>query len=115
MPIKKPISIVALALVFAVAVPGQAPVPAPLTTLAAIKNISNAEAQRHNPVLFQGTVTYVRSYERVLFVQDGDAAIYVDAITGLNLVPGDRVLVRGEMRSSFHLYVLSSDTTRHGA
>lgn len=81
-----------------------------LTTLATIKNISNAEARRHNSVSFEATVTYFRSFQNVLFVQDGDAAIYVwvDA-PGLSLVPGDRVLVRGEIRPSFHPYVMSSE------
>lgn len=82
-----------------------------LTTLATIVNISNAEAQRHNYVSFEATVTYFRNYQKVLFVQDGDAAIYVSATTDLNLVLGDRVLVRGEMRPSFRPYVVSSDLT----
>ena len=80
-----------------------------LTTLATIKTISNAEAQRHVEVSFEATVTYFRGYQRNLFVQDGDAAIYVAATTGLNLVPGDRVRVRGELRPSFRPYVVSSE------
>lgn len=80
-----------------------------LSTLAAIKNIGNTEAQRHSNVLFKATVTYFRRDQDILFVQDGDAAIFVEATTSLNLVPGDRVQVRGEIRPSFHPYVLGSE------
>ena len=83
--------------------------PAGLTTLATIKRIGNDEAQRHLNVAFIATVTYFRGYQRVLFVQDGDAAIFVAVTTALNLVPGDRVVVRGELRPSFRPYVVSSD------
>ena len=43
---------------------------------------------------FEATVTYYRDYERTLFVQDGDTAIYVRATTGLKLMPGDRIRVQ---------------------
>ena len=91
--------------------------PAPLTTLSAISNISNAEASHHRSVAFQATVTYYRSYAYELYMQDGDAAIYVNATTSLKLVPGDRVLVRGTMHESFRPYVESKDITlrSHGA
>jgi diguanylate cyclase (GGDEF)-like protein len=80
-----------------------------LTTVAAINTISNAVAQSHPTLAFEATVTYFRGYQKVLFVQDGDAAIYVSVTTNLNLVPGDRVMVRGELRPSFRPYVVSSD------
>jgi diguanylate cyclase (GGDEF)-like protein len=83
--------------------------PDRLTTVAAINAISNAEAQRHVTLSFEATVTYFRGYQKVLFVQDGDAAIFVSVSTSLELKPGDRVLVRGEMRPSFRPYVVSSD------
>ena len=51
--------------------------PAPLTTLRAIHAVSNAEASQAPPVAFEATVTYLRGYERNMFVQDGDVAIYV--------------------------------------
>jgi diguanylate cyclase (GGDEF)-like protein len=101
--------IICLAILTATNTRAQGPPGERLTTLATIKNISNAEAQRHNDVSFKATVTYFRSYQKVLFVQDGDAAIFVSAPTDLNLVPGDRVLVRGEMRPSFRPYVVSSE------
>ena len=66
-----------------------------LTSLAAIHALTNAQAGKHLPVEFEATVTYYRDYERTLFVQDGDDAIYIRATTGLKLMPGDRVRVRG--------------------
>ncbi len=83
--------------------------PDQLTTVAAINTISNAVAQGHPALAFEATVTYFRGYQKVLFVQDGDAAIYVSVTTSLDLIPGDRVLVRGELRPSFRPYVVSSD------
>ena len=70
-----------------------------LTTLAAIHALTNAQAEANIPVEFEATVTYYRDYERTLFVQDGDAAIFVLATTGLKLMPGDRVRVRGHDRA----------------
>jgi diguanylate cyclase (GGDEF)-like protein len=85
---------------------GAAP-PAPLTTLSAIHALTNDEASRALPVAFEATVTYYRGYERTLFVQDGDAAIYIGYPNDLKLVPGDRVLVRGKTQKSFNPIVLA--------
>lgn len=95
----------------------QAAAPAPLTTLRAIRAISNEQAGQALPVAFEATVTYFRSYEKTMFVQDGDAAIYVQATTHLKLVPGDRILIKGTTHESFRPFVLSSDITllHHGA
>jgi len=47
-------------------------------------------------------VTYYRSYEEVLFVQDGDASIYVQAPDTLaKVAPGDRVLIKGKTHDSY--------------
>jgi diguanylate cyclase (GGDEF)-like protein len=76
-----------------------------ITTLQVADSLTNTQASLRTPVDFDATVTNYRSYERNLFVQDGDAGIYVH-LTGLyNLVPGDRVRVRGTMRDSFRPYV----------
>jgi len=90
--------------------------PAPLTTLRAVTALSNAEASKHQEVSFQATVTYYRSYEHGLFIQDGDAAIYLHSDTDLKLIPGDRIQVRGTMRESFRPYVESNEITvlNHG-
>ncbi|MGO9638785.1 MAG: diguanylate cyclase domain-containing protein [Terracidiphilus sp.] len=81
--------------------------PSPLTTLRAIHALTNAEARRQLPVAFEATVTYYRDYEGNLFVQDGDAAIYVSVPYDLRLVlvPGDRVRIEGTIQPSFHPYV----------
>ena len=91
--------------------------PAPLTTLHAIHALTNAEASHALPVSFQATITYFRQYEKTMFVQDGDVAIYVQATTSARLAPGDRVLIKGTTRESFRPFVLSSDITllSHGA
>lgn len=96
---------------------GWAAAPTPATTVAAISQLSPEAASRHLPVSFQAVVTYFRSYDHVMFVQDGDSAIYVNAPTGLKLVPGDRVRVRGTTHESFRNYVQSGDVTllHHGA
>ena len=91
--------------------------PAPLTTVQAIRALTNVEASMGLPVAFQATVTYNRSYERLLFVQDGDAAIYIGYPTPLKLVPGDRVVVRGKTHKSFSPIVSADSVTLlgHGA
>jgi diguanylate cyclase (GGDEF)-like protein len=83
--------------------------PGPLTSLQAVHQLTNAEAAKAPPVAFEATVTYFRSYEKTLFVQDQNAAIYVYATTDLNLVPGDRVFIRGRAQDSFRPTVVSSD------
>jgi diguanylate cyclase (GGDEF)-like protein len=91
-------------------------VPAPLTTLHAIHALTNAEASEGIPVVFEATVTYYREYENTLFVQDGDAGIYVYAPTDLHLIPGDRVLVHGTTQKSFNPIVIAKSIAllRHG-
>ena len=91
--------------------------PDRLTTIAAINTIGNVEAQRHMSLSFEATVTYFRGYQRDLFVQDGDAAIFVEVLNNVTLKPGDRVLVRGQLRPSFRPYVVSSEVKflRHGS
>lgn len=104
-----------VALVFAViCAAGPLHAQSTLTSLPAIHAISNAQAATHMPVEFEATVTYYRDYERTLFVQDGDTAIFVLATTGLKLMPGDRVLVRGHMGPSFRPIVVSREIRRLG-
>jgi diguanylate cyclase (GGDEF)-like protein len=90
--------------------------PAPLTSLRAIKAVTNEQASHALPVSFTATVTYFRSYEKTMFVQDGDWAIYVQATTNQNYAPGDVVRINGTTHESFRPYVLSSDVAlvRHG-
>jgi diguanylate cyclase (GGDEF)-like protein len=83
--------------------------PAQFTSLTAIHTLTNEQASQHLPVEFQATITYYRPYERTMFVQDGDTAIYVQAPTALKVAPGDLILVRGTTHESFRPFVLSSD------
>src|ERR1700760_3348206 len=73
----------------------------PLTSLRAIRALTNAQAGHQLPVSFEATVTYYRGYERTLFVQDGDQAIYVQPKVAAELSGGDRVLIKGTTHESF--------------
>jgi diguanylate cyclase (GGDEF)-like protein len=105
---------VAWALLCASAAPASA--QAPLTSLHAIHTLTKAEAQSGHPVAFEATVTYYNRSDVDLFVQDGGEAIYVETKPDEDLVPGDRVLVRGKTRDSFTTDVLGEDVTvlHHG-
>ena len=108
--------ILAVAIVFGWASAAWAAGPSPLTDLRAITALSNAEASHHLPVAFEATVSYFPGYESLLFVQDGDAGIFVLAPMNVRLAAGDRVLVRGAMRESFRPIVIPDSVTvlRHG-
>ncbi len=110
-------SFISFVLLLGCSLSGWALTTGPLTSLQAIHQLTNAEASKGPPVVFEATVTYFRSYEKTLFVQDQGAAIYVNATTGLNLVPGDRILIRGSAQDSFRPIVVSSDITllHHGS
>lgn len=88
-----------------------------LTSLPAVHAISNADAAGSLPVSFEGTVTYYEKGNVDLFVQDGDAAIYVETTPDLKVMAGDRVRVEGITRASFHPEIAASRVTflRHGA
>jgi diguanylate cyclase (GGDEF)-like protein len=90
--------------------------PATLTSLHAIRELSNAEASKAIPVEFQATVTYFRSYEKTLYVQDGDAGMYVQPTVDVLLAAGDRVLIKGKTHESFRPYVVTDNITllHHG-
>jgi diguanylate cyclase (GGDEF)-like protein len=107
----------ALAVVLACASAAWAAEPGPLTTLRAIHALTNAEASHALPVAFEATVTYYRSYEQVLFVQDEGAAIYVQVPPNPPaLAPGDRILVRGKTHDSFRPEIFAESVTllHHG-
>src|ERR1035441_2310021 len=109
---KRLIPAVAIILGWAAAAWAAAPAaPVTLTTLSAIHALSNAEASHALPVAFEATVTYIRAYARTLFVQDGDAAIFVLIPLDAKLTPGDRVLVRGTTRPRFRPLVVSESGT----
>jgi diguanylate cyclase (GGDEF)-like protein len=98
-------------LVFGWASGARAAAPATLTSLQAINALSNAEAKRHYPVDFEATVTNFRAPTRNLFVQDGDAAIYLFFAGHLNLAAGDRIRVKGITQPSFRPIVQPDSVT----
>lgn len=89
----------------------------PLRSLRSIHALTNAQASHQLPVSFQATVTYYRPYERTLFVQDGDAAIYVQPARPVQLSPGDRVLIDGTTHESFRPFISATGirVLGHGA
>jgi diguanylate cyclase (GGDEF)-like protein len=106
-----------IAIVLGWASAGWAAAPAPLTTLQAIKTLTNAEAGKGLPVAFEATVTYFRGYESYMFVQDEGYPIYLRIPAIPPLAPGDRVLVKGNTAASFHPIVVVSSVAllHHGA
>lgn len=85
--------------------------PKPLDSVRAVRALSNAEADQQVPVALKATVTDFRKDHRNLFVQDGDAGLFVKAIIANDLVPGDRVLIKGNTISGYRPSVSSSDIT----
>jgi diguanylate cyclase (GGDEF)-like protein len=85
--------------------------PGALTTLQAIHALTNADASHAIPVAFEATVAYSRGYDKLLFLQDGDIALYVRPPTDTQFAPGDRVLVRGITQASFRPIVIGSSVT----
>jgi diguanylate cyclase (GGDEF)-like protein len=83
-----------------------------LSTLHAVKELTNAEAGKGLPVAFEGTVTYYNRADIDLFVQDGSEAVYVQTKPNQDLVPGDLVMVRGETRASFRPDIVNGTVTR---
>lgn len=81
------------------------------TTLSAITAMTNGQASKRLPVSFVATVTYYRPYANNLFVQDGDAAIFVHPAAWPKLRRGDRVRVQGSMHESFRPYVDNAEIT----
>jgi diguanylate cyclase (GGDEF)-like protein len=91
--------------------------PGPLTTLHAIHQLTNGDADRALPVAFEATVSYYRGSDGTMFVQDDGDAICVKTSQNLRLVPGDRVLVRGVTQGSFRPLIPRGSVAllRHGA
>ena len=109
-------SIPVLAIILGWATAALAAAPAPITTLRAIHALTNTEASKAMPVAFEATITYYNPKDIDMFVQDGGEAIYVQAARGINLVPGDHVLVQGHTGVYFRPDVLEDSVTllRHG-
>ncbi len=87
-----------------------------LTTLSAVRALTNDQVIQNPPVSFEGTVTYYDDTGVDLFLQDGDKAIYVVSSAGLHLVPGDRVLIDGTVHPDYRPDVTANHITllHHG-
>src|SRR5580692_8135207 len=111
---KSMLAVVLIVLGWASAV--DAAVPGTLRTLRAVHELSHDEAAQGPAVFFEATVTYYSAKDVDMFVQDGDAAVYVQFTKGASLIPGDRVLVEGHARDSFRPDVVGDHVTllRHG-
>jgi hypothetical protein len=105
-----------LALVLGYASTAWTAAPATLTSLHAIRALTNAKASNKIPAAFEATVGYVRAYENVLFVEDGDDAIFVRPPSGTHLFVGDRIQVHGTTQASFHPIIIADKITllHHG-
>ncbi|MGB6974558.1 MAG: diguanylate cyclase [Terracidiphilus sp.] len=91
--------------------------PGLLITVRSISALSQGEANQGYPVDFSGTVTYFRSYEKILFVQDGDTGILVQPSSPILVSPGDRVLIKGTTEAGFRPMVEANSIAviGHGA
>ncbi|HEY2860738.1 MAG TPA: GGDEF domain-containing protein [Terracidiphilus sp.] len=81
--------------------------PAPLHTVAAVTALDNAHAHLALPVDFEATVAYSRGYENILFVQEGDQAIFVRPPSHVSYRQGDRLRIHGKTQNSFRPIVVS--------
>jgi diguanylate cyclase (GGDEF)-like protein len=97
-----------LAIILGCAAAAWAAPPATLTTLSQIRALSNGEGDKGYPAAFEATVTFYRGDERILFVQDNDAAIFVLYPADAKLVPGDLILIKGKTAGSFNPIVISN-------
>ena len=101
----------AIAIFLGWAVAASAATPGTLTSLGAIRSLTNEQASQGLPVAFESTVTYFCGYSHFMTVQDGDTALFIRATSNAKLVPGDRIQVRGTTKSGFRPGVVSSDIT----
>jgi hypothetical protein len=105
------VCVTAIATLLGWAVTALAAPPSALTTLRTIHTLNNADVRLAQPVAFEATVVYSRGYENLLFVQDGDDAIFVRSPSGTHLTVGDRILIRGKMQASFRPPVIGQSSS----
>jgi len=83
-----------LALAIVAALPAHPSTPV-LSSLSAVNTLTSAQASQGLPVALPATVVFYDAGGD-LFVQDAGVALFVFTPTGLPLVPGDRVFLRGK-------------------
>jgi diguanylate cyclase (GGDEF)-like protein len=93
------------------AMPAWGAAPGTLTTLAAVKELDNAQASHAIPVDFEATVVYSRGYENVLFVGDKSDAIFVRPPSHVTFSQGDRMRIQGKTQNSFRPIVVAEKIT----
>jgi diguanylate cyclase (GGDEF)-like protein len=109
-------SLLLLVLIFGWKLAALAAQPGVLTSLRAIRPLTNAEAAQQIPVAFEATVTYSFGVDQELFVEDRGESIYVQPSSVVSLLPGDRVLVRGKTKPGFRPQIVADSVTllHHG-
>jgi diguanylate cyclase (GGDEF)-like protein len=79
-----------------------------LTSIAAVRALSPAEAAKSLPVRLTGVVTYVNFGENDLFIQSDSAWIYVQQDKRYNLAVGESVVVEGKTAPSYNNQINST-------
>ena len=80
----------------------------PLTSVAAVRELSAAEAARALPVDLTGVVTYSNSAEGDLFIQEGNGWIYVQPDKKYAIAPGSVVEVKGRTGASYNTQIVAT-------
>ncbi len=80
----------------------------PLTSIAAVRHLSAAEAAKGLPVELAGVATYSNPEESDLFIQEGAGWIYVQPDKKYPIVPGSRVVVNGTTEPSYSTQIVAT-------
>src|ERR1022692_3984322 len=88
--------------------------PGPLTSVRAVQALTNAEVSQGLPVAIEATVNYFRGRELSLFVQDGDAAIFVRDDRNGQGGPGPAGGGKGKTGGAFRPLLLRRGGPRRG-
>ncbi len=80
----------------------------PLTSVAAVRELSAAAAARALPVDLTGVVTYSNPAEGDLFIQEGNGWIYVQPDKKYAIAPGSVVEVKGRTGASYNTQIVAT-------
>ncbi len=78
-----------------------------LTSVAAVRQLSPAEAAKALPVTVTGVVTYSNPAEGDLFIQEGGGWIYVEPDKKYSIAPGSLVTVNGTTGASYSTQIVA--------
>ncbi len=76
--------------------------PAVLTNVAAVRNLTTAQAQLGPAVEVTGVVTWIDASPQGCFLDDGATAVWVDGLRPGGTKPGSRLRVRGAAHPGFY-------------